>query len=86
MGSVIAEYDVKKDERNRVTLKGGKFVYYHAKVFDDGRIELHPQVLIDASLSLRTLSMMDSAMENHSRGESGATLDARDILDPSEEE
>ncbi len=86
VGSIIAEYDVKKDERNRVTLKGGKFDYYHAKVFDDGHIEFYPQVLTDASLSLRTLSMMDSAMDNLSRGLTGATLDPRDILDPSEEE
>jgi hypothetical protein len=86
MGSIIAEYDVKKDERNRVTLKGGKFDYYRAKLFDDGHIEFYPQVLTDASVSLRTLTMMDSAMENFSRGATGATLDPRDILDTGEEE
>ena len=86
MVSIIAEYDVKKDERNRVTLKGGKFDYYHAKVFDDGHIEFYPQVLTDASLSLRTLAMMDSSMENVSRGVAGAALDPREILDVTREE
>ena len=87
MSTVIAEFDVKKDERNRVTLKSVPFDYYHAKVFDDGHIEFYPQVLADASLSIRTLAMMDSAMANLSRGKSGSALDPRDLLgDPEEEE
>ncbi len=81
MGSVVAEYDVRKDERNRVTLKSVQFDYYHAKVFDDGHIEFYPQVLSDASLSVRTLSMMDKAMTNVSRGKVGPTMDPRDVLD-----
>lgn len=81
MGLIVAEYDVKKDERNRVTLKNVPFDYYHAKVFDDGHIEFYPQVLADASLSVRTLSMMDAAMANVSRGKVGKALDPRDILD-----
>ena len=85
VSSIVAEYDVKKDERNRVTLKGVKFDYYHAKVFDDGHIEFYPQVLADASLSLRTLAMMDSAMENLSRGVVGTALDPREILDATDE-
>lgn len=80
MGSVVAEYDVKKDERNRVTLKAVEFDYYHAKVFDDGHIEFYPQVLADVSLSVRTLAMMDKAMSNVARGKVGARMNPRDIL------
>jgi hypothetical protein len=86
MSTVVAEFDVKKDERNRVTLKSVAFDYYHAKVFDDGHIEFYPQVLADASLSVRTLEMMDSAMANLSRGKSGSALDPRDLLGEAEEE
>ena len=86
MGTVIAEFDVKKDEKNRVTLKSVPFDYYHAKVFDDGHIEFYPQVLADASLSVRTLSMMDSAMANLSRGKTGSTLDPNDILSAADED
>ncbi|MEO8578221.1 MAG: hypothetical protein ABI556_16030 [Gemmatimonadales bacterium] len=81
MRSVVAEYDVKKDDRNRIALKSAQFDYYHAEVFDDGHIELHPKVLADASLSLRTLSMMDSAMINVAKGRTGKRLDPREILD-----
>lgn len=80
MGTVVAEFDVKKDERNRVTLKSVPFDYYHAKVFDDGHIEFYPQVLANASLSARTLTMMDSAMANVSRGKVSPPLNPRDIL------
>ena len=81
MGAVVAEFDVKKDERNRVTLKAVAFDYYHAKVFDDGHIEFYPQILADASLSVRTLEMMDQAMENVRRGKVSKALDPRDVLD-----
>lgn len=86
MGSVVAEFDVKKDERNRVTLKSVAFDYYHAKVFDDGHIEFYPQVLADASISVRTLAMMDSAMTNLARGKTGPPLNPRDILGAADEE
>ncbi len=80
MSTVLAEFDVKKDERNRVTLKNVAFDYYHAKVFDDGHIEFYPRILADASLSARTLAMMDSAMANIARGKTGKTMDPRDVL------
>ncbi len=78
---IVAEYDVKKDERNRVALKAAQFEYYHAEVFDDGHIELHPKVLADAALSVRTLSMMDSAMANVAKRKTGKRLNPLEMLD-----
>lgn len=86
MQSKVAEYDVKKDDRNRIVLKEARFDYYRAEVFDDGHIELHPKVLANASLSARTLSMMDSAMANVAKGRTGKRLDPREILDITDEE
>ena len=86
MGSIVAEFDVKKDERNRVTLKSVPFDYYHAKVFDDGHIEFYPQVLSDASISARTLSMMDSAIANLAHGKVSSALNPKDILGDSDDE
>ena len=71
---------LRASDRNRVTLKSVPFDYYHAKVFDDGHIEFYPQILADASLSVRTLSMMDLAMANISRGKTGSALNPGDIL------
>jgi len=86
MSTVVAEFDVKKDDRNRVTLKSVPFDYYHAKVFDDGHIEFYPQVLANASLSVKTLAMMDSAMANVARGKTGSPLDPHDLLGEADED
>ncbi len=61
---VIAESDVKKDARNRITLPmtDVSFDHYHVEVYDDGHIELHPQVLSRPNISVRTLGMMDEAI------------------------
>lgn len=80
MSCVITEFDVKKDERGRVTLGSGSFDCYHAKVFDDGHIEFYPQVPAGDKLSAHTISMMDSAMANFACGKIGEPLDPRIIL------
>ena len=81
MGAVINEFDVKKDERNRITLKAAAYEYYHAKVFDDGHIEFYPQVLADASVSARTVEMMDEAMGNFAKGRVGSPMDADAMIE-----
>lgn len=80
MGTVVTEFDVKKDERNRITLKAAAYEYYHAKVFDDGHIEFYPQLLADAAVSVRTVEMMDRAMGNFAKGRVGAPMDAEAML------
>jgi len=81
LGIIITELDVKKDERNRVTLKSAAYDYYHAKVFDDGHIEFYPKVLADATVSLRSLEMMDRAMANFAGGHVGRPMDVSAMLD-----
>ena len=79
--AVIAEMDVKKDSRNRITLPAGAaFEHYHVKAFDDGHIELYPRVLADPFISLRTLEMMDHAMAYSAQGEAGESVDADALL------
>ncbi len=80
MGAIVTEFDVKKDERNRVTLKDAAYDYYHAKVFDDGHIEFYPQVLANASVSVRTVEAMDRAMRNFAKGRVGAPMNADAML------
>lgn len=84
---VIAEMDVKKDSRNRITLPGeAEFEHYHVKSFDDGHLELYPRVLTDALISMRTLEMMDGAMTNFMRGDVGEPVDPSALLDALEAE
>jgi len=80
VSGMISEFDVKKDERNRITLKSAAYDYYHAKVFDDGHIEFYPKILADATVSVRSLEMMDRAMANLAAGRVGRTMDATAML------
>lgn len=86
MGTVVTEFDVKKDERNRITLKSAAYEHYHAKVFDDGHIEFYPQVLTDATISVKTVAMMDRAMENFAKHRVGSPMDADAMIDLLEDE
>lgn len=81
---VVAEQDVKKESRNRITLPSvpevAQYEHYHVTVFDDGHLELHPRVLADATISLRTLHTMDAAMDNLARGVAGPPVDPDALL------
>lgn len=84
---VIAQIDVKKDSRNRITLPGeAEFEHYLVKSFDDGHLELYPRVLTDPLISMRTLEMMDSAMTNFLQGDVGKPVDPNALLDALEAE
>lgn len=78
--TVIAELDVKKDARNRVTLPMAEFEHYHLMAFDDGHLELYPRVLKDPLISMRTLAMMESAMANFKQGIVGEVVDPDALL------
>lgn len=78
---VIAELDVKKDARNRITLPAGAvFDHYHVKSFDDGHLELYPRVLTNPLISMRTLEMMDRAMANIATSAVGDPVDANAMM------
>ena len=76
----ITEYEAKRDERGRVTLKGVSYQHYHVTIFDDEHIELVPRALIDPRISRRTLAMMDKAMDAMERGEETEAVDAAVLL------
>jgi hypothetical protein len=80
--AVIAELDVKKDARNRVTLPAAStFAHYLVRLFEDGHVEMYPRVLADPTVSLRTVRDMDAAMTNLAAGKAGAPVDAAALLE-----
>ena len=69
MQSVIKQYDTRIDSKNRFTIRGAKYDYYHVSEFTDGHIELVPRVLVDPDIiSKNTLNMMDKSVENFKNG------------------
>lgn len=82
MAKVVAEYDVKRDDRKRITLRRPMFEYYRAIEYADGRVLLEPRELrIPDSISRRTLDGMDQAIHNLDRGEVGDEFELDELQD-----
>ena len=82
MNDITYQYDLKKDSKNRVTLRESTFDYYHAVQFEDGRILLEPRELIAPfQISENTLHMMDQSMENYKAGKVSEAIDLLDFED-----
>jgi hypothetical protein len=80
--AVIAELDVKKDARNRVTLPASSdFAHYLVRMFEDGHVEMYPRVLADPTVSVRTVRDMDASMANLAVGKAGTPIDAAALLE-----
>lgn len=76
MSAVIKQYDTKVDSKNRLTIRNSNFDYYHVVVFDDGKIELQPRVLVDPEyISKNTLKMMDESIENIKKDNVSESID-----------
>lgn len=82
MEDVIAEYDVKRDDRKRITLRRPQFEYYHAIEYADGRVLLEPRELrVPDTISRRTLSHMDEAIGNLDQGHIGDEFELDELQD-----
>lgn len=73
--NVVAEKDIRLDGKKRATLTGAEFEHYHMVVTSDGTIVLEPRVLSPASISRRTLAMIDESMGNYAAGNVGDAID-----------
>ena len=76
MEAAIREYDAKLDSKKRLTLRDAGYEYYHVTVLSDQRIVLEPRVLTSPfEVSVNTLRMMDSSVENMKKGSVSPALD-----------
>lgn len=82
MENVVAEYDVKRDDRKRITLRRPKFEYYHATEYADGRVLLEPRELrIPDTISRRTLADIDEGIRNLEQGRVGDEFELDELQD-----
>lgn len=74
--SVVKEYEAKMDSKHRVTIRGAQYEYYMVKEYSDGHLELEPRVLVNPNeISVKTLQMMDMAVENLKAGTASDPID-----------
>jgi hypothetical protein len=74
--AIVKEYEAKIDNKHRVTIRGAQYEYYNVKEFSDGHLELEPRVLMNPNdISVKTLQMMDSAVDNLKTGKASEPID-----------
>ncbi|HEY5087911.1 MAG TPA: hypothetical protein VII66_11190 [Gemmatimonadaceae bacterium] len=77
----VDEFDTKIDGRRRLTLPDTGYEHYHVTAYDDGRIVLEPrELVVPRSISVRTLAMMDRAIDEMDAGNVSAPVDPSDLL------
>ena len=74
--SVLQDYDVAADAKNRISLRGAKAKYYHVRALSDGGYLLQPRVLVPPdAIPPRTLKMLERSVAQLKRGKASAPVD-----------
>ena len=74
--AVVGRYDIAADAKNRISLRGAKTKYFHVKAFSNGCYVLEPRLLVaPASLSARSLKMLDKSVAQLKQGRASAPID-----------
>ena len=77
----VREYDTRLDTKKRLTLRGADFEYYHVIVMENGTILLEPRELTTPfQVSIKTLTMMDEAVNNMKNGMVSEAINLSDFL------
>ena len=78
----VREYDTRLDTKRRLTLRGADFEYYHVIVMENGTILLEPRELTTPfQVSIKTLTMMDEAVNNMKNGMVSEAINLSDFED-----
>ena len=67
--TILKEYDVKLDDKKRVTLRGVLNSYFNIKIYKTGKIVLSPRILVDPNdIPKSTLKIIDKSAKNLKKG------------------
>ena len=73
---IIDEYEVKLDNKKRMTIRKSKYNYFKVKILDNGAYLLEPRILVSPEyISKRTLKMMDESVNNLKAGQVSEKID-----------
>jgi hypothetical protein len=74
--TVVRNYDVAADAKNRISLRGAKTKYFHVMALSNGSFVLEPRVLVAPDkLPARTRKMLESSVASLKRGKASALID-----------
>ena len=76
----VRDYTVHIDSKKRVTLRGALYQYYNVREYQNGCIMLEPrELVVPDTISSKTLSDMDQAIENFKMDNVSAPIDLSDF-------
>ena len=76
----MKDYIAHLDNKKRITLRGAAYEYYNVREYGNGCIILEPRELtVPDTISARTLSDMDQAIQNFKQGNVSAAIDLSDF-------
>jgi len=74
--TVVNDYDVAADAKNRISLRGAKAKYFHVKALSNGTYVLEPRVLVPPdAIPAKTLKMLNRSVANLKKGKVSAPID-----------
>jgi hypothetical protein len=74
--TVVRDYDIAADAKNRISLRGAKAKYFHVVALSNGSFVLEPRVLVNPEkIPARTLKMLESSMASLKRGAVSPPID-----------
>jgi hypothetical protein len=74
--TVVNDYDVAADAKNRISLRGAKSKYFHVKALSNGAYMLEPRVLVPPdAIPAKTLKMLNRSVTNLKKGKVSAPID-----------
>ncbi|MGV3531410.1 MAG: hypothetical protein ACO1QR_03510 [Chthoniobacteraceae bacterium] len=80
--TVVQDYDVAADEKNRISLRGAKTKYFHVTALSDGRYVLEPRVLVPPdAVPARTLKMLERSVAQLKEGKASPPIDLSEFLE-----
>ncbi len=74
--TVLLDYDVAADAKNRISLRGANTKYFHVLALSNGSYMLEPRVLVPPdTLPARTLKMLNRSVANLKKGKVTPPID-----------
>ncbi len=74
--TVINDYDVAADAKNRITLRGAKAKFFHVQTLSNGAYLLEPRILVPPdAIPAKTLKMLERSAANLKKGNVSAPID-----------
>ncbi len=80
--TILQDYDIAADAKNRISLRGAKAKYFHVKALSNGCYVLEPRVLVaPEAVPARTLKMLERSVAALKKGKASAPIDLSPFIE-----